>query len=150
MYSLLKFIHIVSVIAWVGGLATMLLLNRLFAKAGDPAALRVLGQQSPLIGMRVFLPAMVLTLLTGIGLVHQGNLDFGSAWIIWGMSGLVLSFIIGGILTGGAARKLGQRMARGELDAAGAAAIQRRIMLFAVLNLLLLLSVVWAMVAKPA
>lgn len=100
--------------------------------------------------MIVFMPAVVLTLITGIGLVQVGRLGFGQIWILWGIIGTIVSFIVGGVLTGGTARKLGQQLARGEIDAARAAAVQRRIMVFVILNLLVLFSIVWAMVTKPA
>ena len=83
-------------------------------------------------------------------MVQVGDLSFGNTWIIWGIIGMTLSFIIGAVFTGGAARKLGQQAARGEIDAAGIAAAQQRIYMFAMINIIVLLSVIYAMVAKPA
>ncbi|MGQ0562986.1 MAG: DUF2269 family protein, partial [Gemmatimonadota bacterium] len=97
----------------------------------------------------LFIPAMLVSVITGIGMVQVGNLSFGSTWIIWGMVGVVVSFVLGAIFTGGASRRLAQRLARGEIDAVAAAAVQRRIFAVAVLNAALLLSIIWAMVAKP-
>ena len=149
MYNVLKFLHVLSIIAWIGGIFTMLLLNRLFAKAGEPSAMRTLGQQGAALSMRVFMPAMLTAVITGVGMVQVADIGFGSLWIVWGLVGLAASFILGGVLTGGTARKLGRQLANGEIDMAGAAAVQRRLLLFATLNLLLLLSIVWAMIAKP-
>lgn len=149
LYLILKFVHVLSMAVWLGGLIMMLLINRLLTRAGETAALQAFGRQGARLSSLVFIPAMVVTLITGIGMVHAGDLSFGSAWIIWGMIGLVFSVILGAVLTGGAARKLGARVARGEIDAAGIAAAQRRIMMFALLNLLLLVSIVGAMVFKP-
>jgi uncharacterized membrane protein len=149
LYTTLKFIHVVAIAVWFGGLVTMLTLNRILQKSGDRAAMQALGRQGGTVSMRLFMPAVVVTLLTGIGMVQSGDLSFGSTWVLWGIIGTVVSFILGGIFTGAAARKLGQQLARGEIDAAGAAAAQRRILYAALLNMLLLLSIVWAMVAKP-
>lgn len=149
LYLILKFVHVLSMAVWLGGLIMMLLINRLLTRAGETAALQAMGRLGARMSSLVFIPAMGVTLITGIGMVHAGDLSFGSAWIIWGMIGLVLSVILGAVLTGGAARKLGARVARGEIDAAGIAAAQRRIMTFALLNLLLLVSIVGAMVFKP-
>ncbi len=150
VYTILKFIHVLSMAVWVGGLIMMLVLNRLLTSAGETAAAQALGRQGGRLGPRVFMPAMIITLLTGIGMVHAGNISWGSTWIIWGIVGMVASIVIGGVLTGGTARKLGQAIARGEIDAAGIASTQRKLLLYAVLNLLLLISIIYAMVGKPA
>jgi uncharacterized membrane protein len=149
MYNILKFVHIVSIIVWIGGLTMLFLLNRRVARTGKPELVRALGEQGGALSMILFMPAVVLTLITGIGMVQVGRLGFSQTWILWGIIGTVVSFIVGGVLTGGTARKLGQQLARGEIDAAGAAAVQRRIMVFVIVNLLVLFSIVWAMVTKP-
>ena len=150
LYNLLKFVHVASIAVWFGGLVTMLTLNRLLVKAGDGAASQAIGRQGQGISMRLFMPAMLLTLITGIGMVQVGQLSFSLLWIVWGMAGLFVSLFIGAVLTGAAARKLAGQAARGEIDAAGVARAQRRMMAFAILNMLLLLSIIWAMVAKPS
>ena len=150
LYNILKFIHVLSMAIWVGGVVMMLLLNRLFTSSGDTAAAQALGRQGGRVGPRLFMPAMLLTLITGIGMVQAADIDWGSAWIIWGIVGLVLSIVIGGALTGATARKLGQAVARGEIDAAGIARAQRKLLWFAVLNIVLLISIIYAMVSKPA
>ena len=150
LYTILKFIHVLSMAVWVGGLIMMLVLNRALTSSGETAAAQALGRQGGRIGPRLFMPAMIITLLTGIGMVHAGDLSWGSTWIIWGIVGLVASIVIGGVLTSGTARKLGQAIARGEIDAAGIASAQRKLLWFALLNIVLLNSIIYAMVAKPA
>lgn len=150
LYTILKFIHVLSMAVWVGGLVMMLVLNRAFTSSGDAAAAQALGRQGGRVGPRLFMPAMIVTLLTGIGMVHAGSISWGSTWIIWGILGLVGSIVIGGALTGATARKLGQAVARGEIDAAGVARAQRKLLWFALINLLLLATVIYVMVAKPA
>jgi uncharacterized membrane protein len=145
MYNLLKFIHIVSVTLWIGGLITIFLLNLRMSRAGQSAAVAALGQHGQFFGMAMFGPAALLTLLTGIGMVLVANYSFGLPWISWGFAGAILSFILGGGLTAGTAR----RMAK-ESDPAVIAKLRGRMTMFAVLNMLILLSVVAAMVFKPA
>lgn len=149
-YSFLKFIHVASMAVWIGGIFTMLALNLLIRRSRDASMMQGLGRLGGALTLRVFMPAMLLTVITGAGLVQVGRLSFGSTWIVWGMLGVVASFVLGGILTGGTARKLAQQMAKGEITAQQAGGVQRRILTYAILNLLLLLSIVWAMVAKPA
>lgn len=150
LYTILKFVHVIAIAVWFGGLVTMIFLNRLLAAKGETAAMQGLGRVGAILSTRLFIPAVVVTLVTGLGMVHVGDLDYGALWISWGMAGLIVSFVLGGVLTGGAARKLGQAVARGEIDAVGIAAAQRRILMFATLNLLILLSIIFVMVAKPS
>ncbi|MEX2284458.1 MAG: DUF2269 family protein [Gemmatimonadota bacterium] len=150
MYNFLKFVHIVSIIIWIGGLTHAFPVEPSGGRLRQAGTRAGLGEQGGALSMIVFMPAVVLTLITGIGLVQVGRLGFGQIWILWGIIGTIVSFIVGGVLTGGTARKLGQQLARGEIDAARAAAVQRRIMVFVILNLLVLFSIVWAMVTKPA
>jgi putative membrane protein len=149
LYTILKFIHVVSIAMWFGGLVTMMLLNRILISAGDTATSQGVGRHGAKFSTRLFLPALIVTLITGIGMVQVNDLSFGLTWIIWGITGMIASFIIGAVFTGGAALKLGQRAARGEIDAAGIAAAQHRIYMFAMINIIVLLSVIYAMVAKP-
>lgn len=150
LYNLLKFIHVTSMAVWFGGLVTMLILNRLLVGAGDGAAAQAIGRQGRGLSFRLFLPAVAVTLITGVGMVQVNDIGFGTPWIAWGMVGLFVSLYIGAVLTGGTARKLAQQAARGEIDGAGIARVQRRITMFAIVNMLLVLTVIWAMVAKPS
>ena len=95
MYNTLKFIHIVSVIVWIGGMIMLTVLNGRLAKSGPPEAVRALGQQSGALSMTLFLLAVLLTVISGIGLVQVGRLGFGQKWILWGIIGAVVSFIDG-------------------------------------------------------
>jgi uncharacterized membrane protein len=150
LYSVLKFVHVVSIAVWFGALVTLFLLNRLFARANDYSTVQAIGRQGASLGTKLFLPSVVITLITGIGLVQIADYGFSATWVVWGIVGLIASMVIGGALTGRTARQLGARIAAGTIDAAGIAATQRKLVVFAVLNIVLLLSVIWAMVAKPS
>lgn len=150
LYTILKFVHVVSMAVWIGGMIMMLLLNRRFIAAGEVAIAQAIGRQGAFLSTRVFLPAVLTTLITGIGMVQVGKLSFTLTWIVWGMVALIVSMIIGAVFTGGAARKLAARAAAGQVTASEMAAAQRRILVFAIINILLLLSTIWAMVAKPS
>ncbi|MGQ0562579.1 MAG: hypothetical protein ACT443_11980, partial [Gemmatimonadota bacterium] len=56
--------------------------------------------------VRLFLPAALLTVITGIGMVQVAHLSFGSTGIVWGLAGGVVSVLLGVVFTGGAARRL--------------------------------------------
>ena len=149
LYTILKFVHVASIAVWFGGVVTLVMLNRLIVASGDDSLVKGLGRMAGAISMRLFGPAMLVAVIAGIGMVQVGDLSFGSLWIIWGIVGTVVSFVLGGVLTGGTARRLGEQIAKGQIDAAGIAATQKRLLTYALLNILMLLSIVWAMVAKP-
>jgi hypothetical protein len=72
-----------------------------------------------------------------------------SLWIIWGFLVILLSFGMTATVTRSTAQRLGKLAASPSSDGAQIAALQRRLWLLTALNILLLLSAVWAMVAKP-
>ena len=148
-YLILKFIHVCSVIIWLGGMVMLMLLNIGVAKTGDQAVVRALGQQGGQLSMKVFGPAFLVVIITGIGMVQTGNISWGAFWINWGMAGGVLSMILGGALTGRTAKRLAQDVAAGRATPEHVAATQKKIMIYATLNMILLFSIVWAMVVKP-
>ncbi|MFN2567241.1 MAG: DUF2269 family protein, partial [Gemmatimonadaceae bacterium] len=97
-YALLKLVHIVAVIAWLGGATTMTLLTWRMARAGDRAGLAALMRHAAFVGPAVVGPASLLTLLTGIGMVVSGRLDPEALWIQWGFVGVVTHFLFGPLL----------------------------------------------------
>lgn len=148
LYLILKTIHVVSMAVWVGGAITLFVLQRVLTSKGDTGGAQAIGRSGKELGPRLFMPSMIITLLTGLGMMHAGQLGFGSAWIIWGIVGLVLVIIINAVFAGGAARRLAQQTAAGTIDAAGVAAVQKRMRVFGIVNIIILLSIVVAMVLK--
>jgi UPF0716 family protein affecting phage T7 exclusion len=104
---------------------------------------------SDLYGRAVIAPAAALTLLTGLVRVEQIDVGYGTLWVVWGLAAVVLSIAIGATLI----RATNAHLRRVAADAAPGdprwAALQRRAATLAAINLLLLLSAVWAMEFKP-
>jgi uncharacterized membrane protein len=147
MYALLKLVHVLSVIAWLGGALNMNLLMWRITRAGDQATLAGLQRHAAVIGPAVLGTASVLTLLTGIGMVVSGRLDPQALWIQWGFAGVIVHFLFGPLLLRRAGIRLGEAVATG--DDIRVRAAQRRVGRLNVTYLVLLLSVVGAMVLKP-
>jgi len=72
-----------------------------------------------------------------------------SVWIIWGFLVILLSFGMTATVTRSTVQRLGALAATSSGDSAQVAALQRRLWVLTALNILLLLSAVWAMVSKP-
>lgn len=147
--NLLHFLHVLAVIVWVGG---VLSLNVLAVRVGigpDRAVQASLLRMSDFYGRAVIAPAGALTLITGLLLVGQLDLALSTLWVAWGMIGLVLSVALGATLiraTNGQLRRLTESPST---DDPSRLSRQRRAAILYGLNLLLLLSVLWAMVFKP-
>jgi hypothetical protein len=100
-------------------------------------------------GGAVLGPAAALTLIAGIVTAASAGFDMSALWIIWGFAGILASMALGATLIRRTMRRIG---AMAETAAPGEArllALQRRLAVLNGVNLLLLLSVVWAMIAKP-
>ncbi|MBA2521210.1 MAG: DUF2269 family protein [Chloroflexia bacterium] len=148
-YLLLKFLHIAAAIVWIGGTFALAVLNARVGRTGDAAAIAVFGRQSEFFGRVVIGPAMAVILIAGVAMVAQGRIGFGSLWIIWGLAGVLVSGAISGAGIGRAAGALAELRSSAGPDDPRVDAMRRRLVTLNVINLIVLLSVVWAMVFKP-
>ena len=149
LFSVFKFLHIVAAIIWVGGVITMTLLNARLASTRNSAAMAALSSVGGFFGQRVFGPAAAITLLAGIVTALSAGFPMRSVWIIWGFLVILLSFGMTATLTRSTTQRLGVLAATPTSDGAQIVALQSRLWMLTVLNILLLLSAVWAMVSKP-
>jgi uncharacterized membrane protein len=146
VYTLFKFLHIAAVILWLGGVATLTLLNLRLLNASDKHALLPVLRLGQFLGRAIIGPAALLTLIAGTVMIANAGIPFSTLWIVWGLGGIVLSIAFGATLIRRATEQLEQAVTA---DAPGVLPLQRRLVTFSFANLVLLLSVVWAMVAKP-
>lgn len=94
-YDLLVFLHVAAVIIWLGAGFLLSLLVFGAARAGDRMAeLRHHGDVEWL-APRLFIPASMGTLVLGILLVVDGPRSFGDLWIVVGLAGWAVSFVMG-------------------------------------------------------
>ena len=149
LFSVFKFVHIVAAIIWVGGVITLTLLNMRLASTRNSAAMAALSSVGGFVGQRVFGPAAAIALLAGIATALNAGFQMRSLWIIWGFLVILLSFGMTATLTRSTTQRLGALAASPNGEGAQLAALQRRLWVLTALNILLLLSAVWAMVAKP-
>jgi uncharacterized membrane protein len=146
-YAVLKLLHVVAVIVWVGGALTASLLTWRVAKAGDRQTLAKLLDHTGLLGRGLIGPASLLTLITGIAMVATSRLDWGALWIQWGFGGVVVHFLFGPIVLRRAGIEL--QHAAADHDESRLVAARRRAGRLNTIYLAILLSVVAVMVIKP-
>ena len=145
--ELFKFLHIVSVIVWVGGGVMMQALAFRSFRAGPETTLHY-AQDAAWTGNRVFMPASFATLVFGLGLVGAGHYEW-KLWIILGLVGFALTAVNGSAVLGRLAKQLAKQAEdRGPNDPV-VQYTARRLRRALAVDLVVILLVVFDMVVKP-
>ena len=148
IHSALMFIHVLAVIVWIGGLATLAMIDLRLARERDPTGMRAFGRANAFVGRAVVGPAAGLAVLAGIALSVKEDISFATFWIDWALGGVAISLLMGATLL----RRIGNRLAGAvEVDAVGerVSALRRRQLALEAMNLLVLLSILWVMIFQP-
>jgi hypothetical protein len=101
-YQLFLFLHIVSVILWLGA-GTVLGVLWLHP---DPALRERIGSLGEWLGPRVFAPGALGALAFGLVLVHQGSWTFHPLWVKLGLTAFAVSFVINAAVRAPLVRRL--------------------------------------------
>ncbi|MFL5479280.1 MAG: DUF2269 family protein, partial [Gemmatimonadaceae bacterium] len=88
-YTILKYIHVLSVVIWIGGLAGLVIVTWKIAREKDRALLSILLRQTNAYAQGVAGPAAGFVLLTGLAMVWLGNIGFGTFWVWFGYLGVL-------------------------------------------------------------
>lgn len=147
-YTLSKFLHIVGAIIWIGGVTAVFVINARLAREQDYSTLAAMTRQSRFFGAAIVGPAALITLIAGIVMVAVSGLG-APLWVVWGFAAIVLSIALGASFIRITYGKLEALTGTPSPDAARVFALQGRLGVLNGINLLLLLSTVWAMVFKP-
>lgn len=147
-YNLSKFLHIVGAIIWIGGVVAVAVINARLAREKDLSVLAAMTRQSRFFGAAIVGPAALTTLVAGIVMVAVSNIG-AQFWVIWGFSVIVLSIALGASFIRITYEKLGELAGVPSPSTARVLVLQGRLGVLNGINLLLLLSAVWAMVFKP-
>ncbi len=147
-YTLFKFLHIVGAIVWIGGVVSVSIISARVAREQDGAVLAAMARQSRFYGMAVVGPAAGLTLIAGIVMIAVSGLG-APLWVIWGFATIIVLVALGATLIRRAGEELSNVAATAAPGNPRQLALQRRLATLNIINVLLLLSAVWAMVFKP-
>jgi uncharacterized membrane protein len=146
----LHFAHIAGAVIWVGGGLMLALIGVRARRSGEVAVLAEFARTLSYAGLRVFTPAVVVVLVTGVWLVIQQSGDFTRLWVLLALGAFAVAFLIGAVYLGRSAIQL-QRAVSGpnpNVQAAGRDALGRWITGYAVV-LVVLVFALWDMVFKP-
>jgi uncharacterized membrane protein len=149
-YEFFKWVHVVTAVVWIGG-ATMIQAYafRILA-TGDGKRQAEFAKDTEVISMRLFIPASLLLVVAGIGMMVNADLPWDQNWIVFGLIAFALSFVLGAGFLGPEGGRLAELIEREGPESSAVLARIRRILTFSRAELVVLLTVVWAMVVKPA
>jgi uncharacterized membrane protein len=144
-YEFLLFVHVSCAIIWIGGGFVLQVMGVLVLRGGDPGEIARFAGRAGQIGERLFTPAALIVLVTGIGLMLEGNWDWGILWVDFALVVFAGSFLLGVLVLAPTAKKI---EAVGAETPEGQALIKRVFALLRV-DLVFLFSIVFAMTVKP-
>ena len=148
-YGVLKFLHVLSVVIWVGGVAGLSVVMWRVRNERNREALAVLLRQASSYGERVAGPASFIVLLTGPMMVGMAHIGFGTFWVLWGFAGLTAHFWIGATALRRRTSALMQLASGGSGDDTAILVAARRLWSAQLIYLAIMAAVVAAMVLKP-
>jgi uncharacterized membrane protein len=148
-YELLKTIHVLFAVIWVGGAATTQVFATRLSRANEPARMAAFAKDIEFVGTRVYTPASVIVLAAGIWMVADSGWDFTDLWIVFGLIGIAFSATVGAAFLGPESGRIGRLIeAKGPEDAEVTSRLNR-IFLVSRVELVILLLIVVNMVVKP-
>src|SRR5215212_2113443 len=108
-YEFWLFLHILAAMVWIGGAAAIQVFGILTKRAADPAKTAFFAQNVSFTVSRVLLPAALVVLAAGVGLVENGNWDWSEPFVV---SGLLLWAAVALVAFGFLGRAIGSAGAR--------------------------------------
>jgi uncharacterized membrane protein len=149
-YTVLKTIHVLASVAWVGGGVILVTLLARARRANDSGTLVALIRQLQFVGPRIFAPSGLILVITGIWMRADGYLgSHYDLWVILGLVGWGATFVTGNFFLRPTGEKLGAELAEKGPDDPGALVLMDRILNVARVDQVVLVLVVIDMVIKP-
>ena len=151
MYDLLITVHVLAAVLWVGGGVTLHILMRRALKLPDRRAQHERFTELEWLGERFYPVFSLLLLIAGILLVteEEHGWEFGDTFVQIGLTGWVISFLIGIGFYGREGKKRAGIVESEGPDSPAVAASFRRTAMVNSFELLILLAVVVDMTIKP-
>jgi uncharacterized membrane protein len=149
-YTFFKSVHVIAAALWVGGAAMIQAFAFRITRTGDARRQAEFAKDTEVVSMRVFIPATWILLLAGIAMMINFDWPWGQNWIVFGLIAFALSFVIGAGFLGPESGRIAAVIQRDGPDSPAAQARIGRILLISRCELVVLLTVIVNMVAKPA
>ena len=149
-YELLLTLHILSTMVWVGGSVIYLVLRQYLHSRGRPIEMFAVLHHTDRIAPFIFVPSILLTLVSGTLLVVTEDIwSFSDAWISLGFGALFVAFAMGFVNGLIMAQRLVSTKDRFGADAPEVSAASQRILAVGYVEIVLLVGAVVIMIWKP-
>ena len=150
IYELLKLIHVLGAITWVGTSIEQQLVGARAMASNQRGRLAHFVDEAEWVGVRIMTPAAIFVVIAGVLMVIESGWNFSDNWILIGIVGLfVLTSLNGMVFLTPQTKKLKPLMAERGEDDAGVQALVKRVTLASRIDLLILIAVVADMIIKP-
>ncbi len=149
LYELLLFLHVLGAVAWVGGALVGLVIFEVARRSGDRAHVLQMLHYDDRLAPIYYIPAALIVLAAGIGLVLEGPWSFGDGWVLAGIGLLVAAFAVGLAFFLPAGKRLGEAVSGHGVDSDQVAAALDRIRVITWADLALLVAAIFVMTTKP-
>jgi uncharacterized membrane protein len=149
-YDVLKSGHVLAAALWVGGGFVLNVSVNMAFISRDPRNQSLALRTTELIGQRIFIPLALIVVALGVWMVlrYDTVFDFGDFWVSYGFGFFILTSLTGAAFLGPQSAKVARRIDAG-VDQETVLAAARPLRIIAIVDLLLLWSVVVVMVVKP-
>jgi uncharacterized membrane protein len=148
-YALFRVIHVSVAVFWVGGGLLLTVLALLAERRSDPNEIATIARQAAFVGEKLFAPAGLVVLLTGIAMMLNTDWGWGKFWIDAGLAGYAVTFATGVGVLAPLAKRINALVATKGATATETQEAIQRILLVARVDIAVLLLVVADMVTKP-
>ena len=149
LYNVLKYIHILCAVTWVGGAVFAQLLAIRAEHSSDPEEMVRTSRSIEFIAMRLFLPASIVLFIAGVWMVIDGPWEFDQTWIAIAIVLWLASALAGSVYIGPRTKKISQLVETEGPSSATAAALMRQVFLVSRIELVSFLVIIFLMVFKP-
>ncbi len=148
MYELVKYVHILCAVVWVGGAFYAQILAIRSMRSDDPADLPKLGRHIEFIGTRIFLPASILLFVAGLIMTSQ-RWAFQQTWISIAIVLWLFSALVGSLYLGPRSKRVAEMFEAEGPTSVPARALLGRLFLVSRVELGVFAVTIALMVAKP-
>ena len=147
-YTVLKTIHVLAAVTWVGGGTILTTLLARARRAGNHAKLATLIQELAFVGPRIFATSGLILVVTGIWIVQHQGIPW-DLWVILGLVGWGATFVTGNFFLSPQTKKLEGLLETSGPSAPESVAVMGRLLNVARVDVIVLTLVIVDMVIRP-
>jgi uncharacterized membrane protein len=149
-YTFFKWIHVAAAATWVGGAVMIQAYAFRILRTDDGKRQADFAKDTEVVSMRLFIPTTWVLLLAAIAMMINLHWSWGQNWIVFGLIAWTLSFVIGAGFLGPEGGRIAAIIEQHGPESPLAKARISRILMVSRAELVVLLTVIWNMVVKPA